>query len=264
MPRSGWRSSPSPLPWRPCRNGVAPHGRQRVLRSRRPGAVLEDGLRVSQGLRVLRQFVGREHRIRLHDSTVRRQRLARLLRAQGEYRERQLHVHRRRRRLERRWPALLDSEFRQRRHRREAGGPCSSASRSLVATCAWDVRRDSATRTCGRLGTDAVARSRACDGGCAGWGHAGACHLPQRTVAARRAVAFVHLDTGRKLTSGDVRCRAEVAGKRLRVRMNAFRSGSARCAWQIPAWAKGKKVTGVVALQIGDSAARRLFVRVFA
>ena len=78
------------------------------------------------------------------------------------------------------------------------------------------------------------------------------------------AVAFVHLDTGRKLTSGDVRCRAEVAGKRLRVRMNAFRSGSARCAWQIPAWAKGKKVTGVVALQIGDSAARRLFVRVLA
>jgi uncharacterized protein YkwD len=84
----------------------------------------------------------------------------------------------------------------------------------------------------------------------------------QRQLVA--AVAFVHLATGRKLASGDVRCRAEVSGKRLRVRMNSFRAESARCAWQIPAWARGKKVTGVVALQVGNSAARRLFVRVLA
>ena len=78
------------------------------------------------------------------------------------------------------------------------------------------------------------------------------------------SVAFIYLSTGRKLTSGDVRCRAEVAGKRLRVRMNAFRATSARCTWQIPAWARGKKVTGVVALQVGNKAARRLFIRLLA
>ncbi len=84
----------------------------------------------------------------------------------------------------------------------------------------------------------------------------------QRRLVA--SVAFVHLATGRKLTAGDVRCRAEVAGKRLRVRVNAFRNASARCSWQIPTWAKGRKVTGVVAVQMGDRAARRLFIRVLA
>ena len=58
-----------------------------------------------------------------------------------------------------------------------------------------------------------------------------------------------------------MRCRAEVDGKRLRVVTNAFKAQSARCAWKIPAWAKGKQLTGVVAVQIGTKAATRLFMR---
>jgi putative Ca2+/H+ antiporter (TMEM165/GDT1 family) len=74
-------------------------------------------------------------------------------------------------------------------------------------------------------------------------------------------VTFVHLGTGRPLAQGSVRCRAEVDGKRLRVVTNAFAAQAATCAWRIPGWAKGKQLTGVVAVQIGDAAARRLFVR---
>ncbi len=75
------------------------------------------------------------------------------------------------------------------------------------------------------------------------------------------SVAFVHTATGRPLASGSVRCRAEVDGKRLRVVANVFKAKSARCAWRIPAWANGKKLTGVVAVQVGDAAATRLFIR---
>jgi uncharacterized protein YkwD len=74
-------------------------------------------------------------------------------------------------------------------------------------------------------------------------------------------VRFVHLDTGLPLTTGSVRCRAEVDGKRLRVVANIFDAQSARCAWRIPSWAKGKQLTGVVAVQVNGNAATRLFMR---
>jgi uncharacterized protein YkwD len=74
------------------------------------------------------------------------------------------------------------------------------------------------------------------------------------------AVSFVQMGTGRPVASGSVRCRAEVDGRRLRVLANAFRAQSARCAWRIPTWARGKQLTGVVALQIGDRATTRLFM----
>ena len=75
------------------------------------------------------------------------------------------------------------------------------------------------------------------------------------------SVAFVHLATGRPLASGSVHCRAEVNGKRLRVIANTFKAQAARCAWRIPVWARGKQLTGVVAVQMGDAAATRLFMR---
>jgi len=75
------------------------------------------------------------------------------------------------------------------------------------------------------------------------------------------SVAFVQLATGRPLSSGSVRCRAEVDGKRLRVLANVFKARAARCAWRIPTWAKGKRLTGVVAVQVGGVAATRLFIR---
>ena len=75
------------------------------------------------------------------------------------------------------------------------------------------------------------------------------------------SVPFVHMTTGRPVTAGSVRCRAEVEGRRLRVTANVFRSNTARCAWSVPGWASGKLLTGVVAVQIGGTAATRLFIR---
>jgi uncharacterized protein YkwD len=88
-------------------------------------------------------------------------------------------------------------------------------------------------------------------------------HVMRQTKRSRlvASVTFVHLATGRPFASGSVRCRAEVDGKRLRVLANTFKAQSARCAWRIPVWAKGKQLTGVVAVQVGDTAATRLFMR---
>ncbi len=74
------------------------------------------------------------------------------------------------------------------------------------------------------------------------------------------SVMFVRLQSGRPLTSGEVRCRAEVDGRRLRVLANAFAGAAARCAWSIPGWAKGKQLTGVVGVKVGNAAATRLFM----
>ena len=74
-------------------------------------------------------------------------------------------------------------------------------------------------------------------------------------------VPFVQMATGRPVTTGSVRCRAEVEGRRLRVVANVFEAKLARCAWRVPAWAKGKRLTGVVAVQNGGTAATRLFIR---
>jgi hypothetical protein len=83
------------------------------------------------------------------------------------------------------------------------------------------------------------------------------------SVKARLAasVPFVELATGKRFTAGSVRCRAEVNGRRLRVLANTYRKGEAHCEWRVPTWAKGKRVTGVVAVQLNGAAATRLFVR---
>lgn len=74
-------------------------------------------------------------------------------------------------------------------------------------------------------------------------------------------VEFVELDSGKTFTGGGVRCRAEVKGRRLRVLANTYRAGAAHCEWRVPAWAKGKKLTGVVAVQQDGAAALRVFIR---
>lgn len=80
----------------------------------------------------------------------------------------------------------------------------------------------------------------------------------QRLVA---AVAFVRRNGSTRLTSGDVRCRAEIGGTRLRVVVNAFRGGLATCAWRVPPGVTGKRVVGVVAVQVGPTAFLRRFER---
>jgi uncharacterized protein YkwD len=87
---------------------------------------------------------------------------------------------------------------------------------------------------------------------------AGVPHAGRRFSA---AVPFVWVGNGNRLTAGDVRCYAEVGGKRLRVVVNAFRDGMARCAWRVPTKTSGKRLTGVVALQLGPTATLRRFGR---
>ncbi len=80
----------------------------------------------------------------------------------------------------------------------------------------------------------------------------------ERLVA---SVTFVLVETGRPLTDGEVRCQAEVDGRRLRVLASAFQGAAARCAWKVPAWASGKHLTGVVGVKLGGTAAARTFMR---
>jgi len=74
-------------------------------------------------------------------------------------------------------------------------------------------------------------------------------------------VAFVRLATGKPFVGADVRCRAELGGRRVQVVTNAFRDGRARCAWRLPANAVGRVLTGVVAVQVGGVAVPHVFVR---
>lgn len=75
------------------------------------------------------------------------------------------------------------------------------------------------------------------------------------------SVSFVRLPTGEPLTTASVRCRARVAGRPLVVLRHVFQAGAARCAWQIPAWARGKQLTGSVTVRVGRTAATRTFMR---
>lgn len=74
-------------------------------------------------------------------------------------------------------------------------------------------------------------------------------------------VLFVHLTSRKRVEKGSVRCRALLGQKRLRVVTNAFIGGRATCAWKVPSGAKGRDLTGIVAVQIGDKAATRVFFR---
>jgi uncharacterized protein YkwD len=91
--------------------------------------------------------------------------------------------------------------------------------------------------------------------------------LPAKTTRARAgsrllaAVPFVQLGSKRRIVAGGVRCRAEVDGRRLRVVVNAFRNGMATCAWLVPRAAAGEPLVGIVAVQIGATAAIRRFER---
>jgi hypothetical protein len=53
-------------------------------------------------------------------------------------------------------------------------------------------------------------------------------------------------DTGATLVGGQVSCTAIVGGKRLTARVQRFSGSKARCAWQIPASARGQKIRGTV------------------
>jgi hypothetical protein len=72
---------------------------------------------------------------------------------------------------------------------------------------------------------------------------------PRRPQAGRTFTASMvatRSDTGATLAGGQVSCTATVAGKRLAARVHAFSGSRARCAWQVPASARGQKIRGTI------------------
>ena len=86
-------------------------------------------------------------------------------------------------------------------------------------------------------------------------------HVTREGSKLTARVAFVEVGTGKLVTEGQVACRAEVSGQRLRVLASAFSGGSARCAWRVPRGLPGKELVGVVRLRVGTAVASRVFIR---
>jgi hypothetical protein len=69
---------------------------------------------------------------------------------------------------------------------------------------------------------------------------------PQAGRAFTASMVATRSDTGATLAGGQVSCTATVGGKRLAPRVHAFAGTRARCAWQIPASARGQKLRGTI------------------
>jgi hypothetical protein len=72
---------------------------------------------------------------------------------------------------------------------------------------------------------------------------------PRRPQAGRTFTASMvatRSDTGATLAGGQVSCTATAGGKRLAARVHAFSGNRARCAWQVPAAARGQKLRGTI------------------
>ncbi len=72
---------------------------------------------------------------------------------------------------------------------------------------------------------------------------------PRRPQAGRTLTANMvatRSDTGVTLAGGQVSCTATVGGKRIAARVHRFSGSQARCAWQLPASARGQKIRGTI------------------
>ena len=88
--------------------------------------------------------------------------------------------------------------------------------------------------------------------------------IPKRSHAGRlldARIAVVRTDTGARVRSGGVSCKATVGRLRLAVRSARFRSGLAACSWRVPASAAGKMLRGTVGVTFGGSTISRTFSR---
>jgi hypothetical protein len=69
---------------------------------------------------------------------------------------------------------------------------------------------------------------------------------PQAGKTFTASMVATRSDTGATLAGGQVACTATVAGRRLAARVHAFSGGRARCAWLVPASARGQKIRGTI------------------
>jgi hypothetical protein len=75
-----------------------------------------------------------------------------------------------------------------------------------------------------------------------------------RLVAARN-------DTGAVLESGQVTCKASVAGRSLRARTQRFVNKEARCTWLIPSTARGQTIRGSIGVAFEGKTLRKPFAK---
>jgi hypothetical protein len=68
-------------------------------------------------------------------------------------------------------------------------------------------------------------------------------------------------DTGAVLESGQVTCKASVAGKALRARTQRFVNKEARCTWLIPSSARGKAMRGSIGVAFEGKTLRKSFAK---
>jgi hypothetical protein len=72
---------------------------------------------------------------------------------------------------------------------------------------------------------------------------------PRRPAAGRTLTASMtatRSDTGATLAGGQVSCTATVGGKRIAARVHRFSGTQARCAWLVPASARGQRLRGTI------------------
>jgi hypothetical protein len=74
-------------------------------------------------------------------------------------------------------------------------------------------------------------------------------------------LAAARNDTGAVLESGQVTCKASVAGKALRARTQRFVNKEARCTWLIPSTARGKTIRGSIGVAFEGKTLRKSFTK---
>jgi hypothetical protein len=85
---------------------------------------------------------------------------------------------------------------------------------------------------------------------------------PKAPRTGKRFVAAMGVsrsDTARQLLSGRVVCAARIRSSRLAAIAAGFRRGLATCVWRIPRRARGKRMTGSVAVVYGGVSVQRKF-----
>jgi hypothetical protein len=86
---------------------------------------------------------------------------------------------------------------------------------------------------------------------------------PKVPRAGKRFLAAIRVsrsDTRGQLLSGKVACPARIRNRRLAPAATGFRRGLATCVWKIPRTARGKRMTGSVAVAYQRASVRRQFV----
>jgi hypothetical protein len=78
--------------------------------------------------------------------------------------------------------------------------------------------------------------------------------------AGRKVAARLKVELGGALvTTADVTCSARVRGRVLRALVRRFRGSTAECTWRIPAFSRGRRLSGLVRVTSGPARVTRAF-----